>query len=216
MCRILFLFLLLPITHLFPLTLSTLLSEKGKEGDTIIVQYSSVIYGIRLHLEPSSPPTLFIAKAPLQLKERERFSSWIDWMDDEAKGAVETLICPLTQLKNHAAELDAFFSLQWTLQHESRRKKRGAPPLAGEFDFRPLWQPKIVIEGTPMQGCLSDAYEAVWPEDGSELAKRILVAYVPLNEKAVPWFPYWVELSGGKQALFVVDSKKGPFNHEQP
>ena len=215
MHRLLFFFLFVPIVHLFPWTLLDVLSEKGRDGDTVILQYGSIVYGIRFHRDPPSLNTLFIAKAPLQLKEREQFPSWIEWMDRSAKGALETLVCPVKQLQKDSAELHTFFSLEWTRQSEAERKKRGAPPLSGEFDFRPLWHPKIVVDGISLQECISDAYETVWPDDGSELAQRALVSYFPRTEKAVPWFPYWIELAGGKQALFVLDSKKGPSNNEQ-
>jgi hypothetical protein len=205
----LLIFTFLPICQIFSWTILDLISEKGKEGDTVIVEYASTIYAIRLHTKPIS---LTIAKAPEQLKERAGFSSWIDWMNHDSEGALEIVSCPIKDLKEQSSELFTFLSLSWKEQEKERRKKQGPTPLADEFDFRPIWNPKIIREGSSIKGMESGAFEAIWPNDGSDVSNRIIVAYFPYGNKAVTWFPYWIEFFGGKRAIFVLDSQIGCSN----
>ena len=211
---IIFFFLssLLRIDSLCAFTILDLINEKGSDGDTVILEYSAIVYGISLHKESKS---LFIAKAPLQLKERDKFPSWISWMNDGAQGSLDSISCPLSECTTSSTELFTFLLLDWKKELESSRKKRGAEPMSGELDFRLPWNPKITIEEQTIQGISSDACTAVWPADDSELSQRALVAYFPTDERTVPWCPYWIESAGGKQACFVLDSKKGRSKDEQ-
>lgn len=181
------------------------IQETGTTGDSIILQQASTIYALTLSENPTS---FFIAKAPNTLLNRTQYSSWLDWLNHGADGALETVTTNVADLQTQFPELFVVLTLSWEKIPSDQRKKRGPPPLEGEMDFRPDWNPKIVVNGTIIKDCVSVAYDTHWPKDGSDASEKRLIAYFPINEKAISWFPYWIEFPGLKSALFVIDSKK--------
>ena len=49
--------------------------------------------------------------------------------------------------------------------------------------MRPLWQPRMVIDGKPIQGVLFDAWKTDWPRDGSDLSNKTIEVYLPSKPK---------------------------------
>lgn len=202
----LFIFFLTTTSQLFPFTIKELIEEKGRNGDTVVVSQSTMIYTITLNT-PSL--TFFVTKAPRILQERQHISSWLSWLNQGAQGALETLTVPLEQVPTCYPELGTLLHLDWTPLSATERKKQGPTPLPGEMDFRPFWNPKILLEGQVLAEISSIAYTSQWPNDGSALAQKTVHAYFPANQTTVVWFPYWIEFSGLKKALFVIDSRVG-------
>ena len=187
-------------------TVQERIEEKGRSGDIVVLEQASTVYILKLSKDPLS---LFIVKAPKQLLERTKKTSWIEWLKEGTDGASDTLLTRLSDLPTHFPELSALLALDWKELLPTSRKKKGSQPLAGEIDFRPLWNPKVIVEGKSLSNCPSLACEAFWPKDGSETAGKRIVAYFPECEGVVLWFPYWVDLPGIKASLFVLDSQRG-------
>jgi hypothetical protein len=89
------------------------------------------------------------------------------------------------------------------------RKKVGPPPTRGSPDWRPYWQPKMIVDGQFIQGVLFDAWRTHWPKDGTELSGKAIEVFIPQESDFYPsYFPYWLQISGviGKAKIRIVDS----------
>ena len=89
----------------------------------------------------------------------------------------------------------------------SDRKKVGLQLL--KKGNRPLWQPKMIVEGREISGVFFDAFRTKWPNDNSELSGKVIEVYVPReNERYPSYFPYWLEISGvvGNAKIRIIDS----------
>ncbi len=92
------------------------------------------------------------------------------------------------------------------------RRKIGPPPLAGEVDRRPIWQPPVSLEGSSRKDPTS-VYRAEWPHDKSLLAGSKIDLFFTDTLSDFP-FPIWIEIYGGhfKTRLAVVDAGRNLFS----
>ncbi len=84
----------------------------------------------------------------------------------------------------------------------------GPKPFSGP-DMRPVWQPRLIIEGKPDDGVAFDAWRADWPRDGSDLSNKTIEIYLPKDNQSYPsYFPYWLQINGtaGKAKIRIIDS----------
>lgn len=95
------------------------------------------------------------------------------------------------------------------------RRKIGIPPGYHKTDLRPVWNPRLTVDGQIIPHAPFFAYKARWPSDGSDLARKIVEIYLPAlseNETTDLWcpayFPYWLEVDGkiGNAKARVIDS----------
>jgi hypothetical protein len=109
----------------------------------------------------------------------------------------------------------------------NERKHVGLPPGYGKPDHRPLWNPRLVVDGLTVPKVPFKAWKARWPADGSELARKIVEVYLPETvggERYPAYFPYWLEVEGklGSARIRVVDSgmeartPRTEFPHRKP
>ena len=105
--------------------------------------------------------------------------------------------------------LSTMLNLHLKFIPEKERKKVGPRPNSGTPDWRPLWQPHLVVDGQTIPGINFTAWKTRWPKDGSELSNKAIEVYVPSENKHYPsYFPYWLQISGliGKAKIRIVDS----------
>lgn len=104
--------------------------------------------------------------------------------------------------------LSKLLTLKFTKIPENQRKKIG-PKSNSEFDFRPLWQPRLIQDGRPVKGVEFNAWRTKWPNDGSDLSNKIIEIYLPQDSQRYPtYFPYWLQINGaaGKAKIRIIDS----------
>lgn len=92
---------------------------------------------------------------------------------------------------------------------DNERKRIGPPPSTEHIDRRPVWQPKLIVDGNWIKGVAFEGYHTRWPKDGSELSDKMLEVYLPKDSDLYPaYFPYWLQVSGlvGKARVRIVDS----------
>lgn len=162
-----------------------------------------------------------IGRTHLPLK---KYLSWKNWFEQGAEGHSQWIISKIN-LQNaqfeqcyspsHKRWVDPsqgnnFFStlmnLHFTQIPIQQRKRIGH----GAKIDRPIWEPKCVVEGSVINHVSFSAYQARWPADGSELAKKTIEIYVPY-QASIPipaFFPYWLEVEGkvGSAKARVIDS----------
>ena len=106
--------------------------------------------------------------------------------------------------------LSALLNLRLYKVPEQQRKRIG-PKSSGDFDFRKIWQPPMIVGGHQIHDVPFDAWHTVWPKDGSELSGKSIDVYLPQHpEMYLSYFPYWLQISGviGKAKIRIIDSGK--------
>jgi hypothetical protein len=164
---------------------------------------------------------------PVSRIQRGSYFSWRRWIEEGASGHTGWVMYPINLNTGEMQEAFSFTKKEWytipkaqnflstllnlRLKHISKeeRKKVGPPPNSGSPDWRPLWQPRMVVNGQTIPGVTFDAWRTRWPKDGSELSGRLIEVYVPQEDNKYPaYFPYWLQIHGmvGKAKIRIIDS----------
>ena len=104
--------------------------------------------------------------------------------------------------------MSKLLNLKFTLIPENARKRVGPRASSGR-ESRPLWQPRMIVDGQPINGVLFDAWRTRWPADGSELSGKMIEVYLPKDTERYPaYFPYWLQINGaiGKAKVRIINS----------
>lgn len=138
--------------------------------------------------------------------------TWIDYVIDINKGEVESLFSrdrgTYLQQDSSYNLLGTLFKLQFFPIPIKEQKKVGPKPALPLKDTRPCWQPPVLFKGKKIEIPL-EAWKTVWPVDGSELAGKELIIYLPQEKTTIPnYFPYWLQVSNNvaKLQFRVIDS----------
>lgn len=89
------------------------------------------------------------------------------------------------------------------------RRRLGFASSPSEIDNRPLWQPKMIVDGQVIPGVKFTAWKARWPKDGTPLANKFIELYLPESSQYPTYFPFWLQvrdLSGSKATIHIIDS----------
>ncbi len=199
--------------------------QKAKSGDYVITEINKMVTLLTVRSLTADTLVLEEITAPLQnLKKLP--ASWPEWVKAKAPGHTSWSMLEIDLHNGQVVECYSFSRSAWihlspkeslfaTLLHlpmkrldPAHRRKIGPPPLAGEPDFRKIWDPPLVFEGQKLENVSFDVLEATWPSDGSELAGQDVCLYFD-REKRFP-FPFWiqVETSHATAALRTIDSGK--------
>jgi hypothetical protein len=209
------------------LLLSSLFGETMFERLSELCQDDLVVYSLPrsiciVAVEKREGDTLFFrtVTATKDVSQREGYQTWIEWFDE---GASEASTDERFSVQNQTiTKLDGSDQHNWFLTLLSLelspvpnhlRKKAGPKPMAGEHDLRPIWQPKVVVNGfrfnTP-----SVALETKWPTDSTALSERPLTLYFPTSKERVHAFPYYIESPTSSYRVEVIDSRIASTNRE--
>lgn len=170
--------------------------------------------------------TLTIEEIAVPENKRPSQLSWKEWVRQNAPGNTSwvmydvdlrsgKMIRYFSFTKNNWYEIpdaDNFLSKLLNLRlskiPENGRKKVGPKPFSGP-DWRPLWQPRMIVDGQPLKDVPFDAWRTKWPQDGSDLSGKTIEVYLPRESQRYPsYFPYWLQINGaiGKAKIRIIDS----------
>lgn len=197
----------------------------AQKGDYIVTAQGKM--ATLLHIHDRTPTTLTIEEISLPLTQKNSKMSWKEWLRQGGLGntawvfygvELTTGRMQYCYSKTRASwieisKADSFLSTLLNLSLQSvpvwQRKKAGPPPLPGMPDRRPLWQPRMVVEGVELRGVSFGVWRTRWPKDGSLLSDKSVEVYLPQESAKYPaYFPYWLQISGmiGKAQIFIIDS----------
>ena len=195
----------------------------AKKGDYIVI--SSNKTQTLMHIYDKQGQSLIIEEVSIPESKRPPLS-WKEWMNLHAPHHTLWVMYEMdlntgqmgryySFTKNNWFEIpdaDNFLSKLLSLKlnriPDNARKKVGPKPISGP-DWRPMWQPKMVVEGLPIKGIVFDAWRTKWPRDGSELSGKTIEVYTPRESANYPsYFPYWLQINGavGKAKIRIIDS----------
>lgn len=161
--------------------------------------------------------------------------SWSSWLESGAPGHTSWIHFQINLATGTCDEIYSFTDLGWIDTTESnrflstllnlnfheipevKRRRVGPPPGYNKPDCRPLWNPRLTVEGKSYCNVPFSAWKARWPNDRSELSGKIIEVYLPtkdLSDSLPPYplyFPFWLEVEGkiGVAKIRVVDSGTG-------
>lgn len=200
--------------------------QKARAGDFIVIAQGKSYNLLAIRNVTPNSFTLEEITLPMNAKIKVGQFSWKDWVAQGAPGNTCWVIYEINPWNGDIRNAFSFsrndsFAIQQTQNFlgkllqlhmmyipETERKKIGPKPLGA--DWRPLWQPKLIYEGYEVKGIQFDAWKTRWPNDGSELANKIIEVYLPQDHySAYPaYFPYWLQVHGalGKAKIRIIDS----------
>jgi hypothetical protein len=197
---------------------------KAKASDFLVIQSNKT--QTLLHIADKRDHLLTVEEIAVPEGKKPENLSWKDWISRNAPGNTSWVIYDIdlrngqmsryfSFTKNNWYEIpdtDNFLSkllnLRLMKMPESARKKVGPKPISGP-DWRPLWQPRMIIDGKTINGVAFDAWETKWPRDNSELSGKTIEIYLPKeSDRYRAYFPYWLQINGaiGKAKVRIIDS----------
>ncbi len=198
---------------------------EAEAGSWMVLQQKKNFTLIHIYERTSDKIILEEVSIPLASFQRQR-TSWKCWFESGALGHTSWMLSQIDLQTARFEQSYSFTQKKWvdlsqsdtfltTLLNlpfrpvpEKRRRRLGAGSLRGQ---RPLWQPRLVVEGQQIEGVSFTSWIAKWPADGSDLARKHLEIYIPesQNQATYPsYFPYWIEVDNciGNARVRVVDS----------
>lgn len=109
--------------------------------------------------------------------------------------------------------LTTLLNLPFEQLDDSQRRKIGTVSGHNRNERR-LWNPRLVVDGHTIPNIAFTVWKARWPNDSTEVSKKIIEIYLPekIIEPNLPlyptYFPFWLEVEGkiGSAKIRVVDS----------
>lgn len=205
-------FLLLSTAILNGFQLKSRLNE-AKVGDSIIYAHKSHATLVRIGSINDKEMVIEEVSGPLSMvtldwytKKAPKHTSWTKSVIDKASCKVirRVSVDDAQMLETEIEFLPTLMKLELTSLKD--RKKIGPEPQAGEVDNRKIWNPRIVFNSKELTAEV-EAYRIQWPEDGTELAGRLIDIYIPTKE-GLAYLPYWIEVYSGplKFKIFATES----------
>lgn len=219
-------------TFMTPLKAEYILREnmlKAEPGDYIVASQNKNFVVLMIYAKDG--PILTIEEATIpENRVPSNFQSWKTWLADGAQGNTCWIRYRLNVQTGQMLEAYSFTRKSWFhFAHgdnilgkliyldfqfiaEKDRKKAGAQPGMGIADRRPMWQPRLVVEGQQLRGVPFNGWKSRWPNDNSDLSGKQIEIYLPIASNIYPsYFPYWLEVQGmtGSAKVRIVDSGKG-------
>lgn len=198
----------------------------AKAGDFLVTAQSKTMTLFHIFEVQDSIVIIEEISAPIHLKSQIK-GNWQDWINQDAEGHTSWIMYELNLNSRKIEDIYSFSQKSWqqvydqeqifptlinlkfSLIDQKNRRKAGPAPLPEMRDDRAIWQPPIVSNGEKIPGIICDAYQAYWPQDGSELdGKKIEIFLAQNNEKVPAYFPFWLQVSNSfsQVKLRVIDS----------
>lgn len=198
--------------------------KHAQPGDYLVTSSGKTL--TLMHMFEKKNQILTIEEITIPESKRSSTLNWKDWVAKNAPGNTSWVMYDIDlntgkMIRYYSfskrnwyeiPDVDNFISkllnLKMTKIPENARKRIGRKPTSGP-EWRPFWQPRMVIEGKPIQGVVFDAWKTSWPRDGSELSNKTIEIYLPNNTQNYPsYFPYWLQINGavGKAKIRIIDS----------
>lgn len=198
--------------------------QRAQPGDFLVISANKT--QTLLHIYAKQDPILTVEEIAIPEGKRPSNLNWQDWLSKNAPGNTSWVMYDIDLRTGQMVRYYSFTKRNWfeipdgdnflfkllnlrlSQIPNDARKRVGPKPTSGP-DWRPLWQPRMVINGQPIKGVEFDAWRTKWPRDNSELSGKTIEVYVPRDSQRYPsYFPYWLQINGvvGKAKIRIIDS----------
>lgn len=200
--------------------------HNAKVGDFLVTSHLKHYTLIHINAKQDNILTIEEITVPMSRITRTPFS-WKEWVKDCAPGQTSWILYlvnistgeiqrgfSLSQkmwldISKEGSFLPTLLRLQFSAVPEGERKRVGRYE-GGSIDRRPLWQPKMVVEGQVIAEVAFSEWRARWPSDGGPLSGKLIEVFVPEESNKYPsYFPYWMQVrgaAGARGTIYVIDS----------
>jgi hypothetical protein len=203
--------------------------QKVLPGDFIVAFQNKAYTLFMIYAKENETLTIEEASVP-QSMMGGNVPSWREWFASGAPGSTCWIRYKLNLQTSQIQDAYSFTQHSWvTLSGANNilaklinlnfawipteeRKKAGSQPAMGLLDRRPIWQPRLIVNGSQIPGIPFDGWKARWPKDGSDLSSKLIEIYLPSATSGYPgYFPYWLEVQGmvGSAKVRIIDSGSG-------
>lgn len=200
--------------------------NRGQPGDFIVVAQKKT-YTL-LHILDKKPESLTVEEitVPSDSLDRRQFS-WKNWVAKGAPSHTSWILYTISLSTYEIQEsyalskngwypfickevfLPSLLNLRLNEVPKNQRKRVGVAPDEGSPDWRPLWQPSMIVDGQTIPDVRFAVWCTRWPKDDGALSEKYIEIYLPEESDKYPsYFPYWLQIKGaiGQAQLRVVDS----------
>lgn len=188
---------------------------QAEKGDFVVFEEGKHLFLLSVF---ETTPHLIIEEYSLPITEKNKITSWQDWVYYQTPLPTSHLIYEIDLHKDHCLQCYSFTKgvflqpddnflffrltkLPFNRINEQQRKKVGPPPLDEEEDRRALWNPAMYFEGKKIKRPSYLVFRARWPEDGSSFSGAEIELYY--NAKKAFAFPFCLQLKGNHMKAFV-------------
>jgi len=195
--------------------------EKAKSGDFIVFEANKTITLLAIRSISEQSMVLEEISAPAMKKKP---NSWAEWIQAKAPGHTSWSMIEIDLQNRQVLECYSFSRGAWLSQspqdsflagllhlpvtpiEQQNLRRIGSPPQDGEKDRRQIWNPPLIVNGEKVENISFTAYEAVWPQDNSELAGKTVSLYFDSEAKSP--LPCWIQVDTGNitASLRAIDS----------
>lgn len=198
--------------------------SKAKPGDFIVIATNRT--DTLMHISSKQDQRITIEEIAIPEGKKPANMNWRDWVQNNAPENTSWVMYEIDLSTGKMLRYYSFTKKGWydipeadnllgkllnlnLAEIPSNKCKRIGPRASSGLDVRPLWQPRMIVDGKPVQGVKFKAYQTRWPKDDSELSNRHIEIYLPEDSTLYPsYFPFWLQVSGavGKAKIRIIDS----------
>jgi len=198
----------------------------AEPGDYLVLSCGKTL--TLMHIYGKTPQVMTIEEIAIPERKQQKTGNWKDWVAQYAPGNSSWVMYEIDlntgqmghyysftkqnwfQIPDSDNFISKLLNLKLTKIPDRMRKKVGSNRSSGP-EMRPLWHPRMIVEGKPVEGVEFDAWKTDWPRDGSDLSNKTIEVYLPSANQGYPaYFPYWLQINGvaGKAKIRIIDSGK--------
>lgn len=216
-----------------PIYLKNLMDSAEPGGYVVTEQNKTFTF---LHIHDKKSDSIVIEEVTISAASFARHRmNWKDWFESGAPGHTAWTMSQINLQTGRLEETFSFthqgwldladsnpflttlFNLSFHAVPENQRRRIGLAPGYGKPDHRPIWNPRLIVEGQVIPNMQFSVWRARWPSDGSDLSRKMIEIYLPNTAASqhAPrfpiYFPYWLEVEGkiGSAKVRIVDSGTG-------
>jgi hypothetical protein len=193
--------------------------QKAHSGDFVVFESGKTITLIAIRSTNKQSIILEEITAPTPKPKPE---NWVGWIQAKAPGHTSWSMIELDLTSKQVLECYSFNAHGWlnssnnflaSLLHlplsvvdVKERRRIGPQPQEGEPDRRKIWNPPLIMNGKKIEGATFTAFEARWPQDGSELSDKTVNLYFDREGRSP--LPCWIQVDTGEVSvsLRAIDS----------
>jgi hypothetical protein len=200
--------------------------EKAHKGDFIVLEAGHTLTLLAIRTITNHTLILEEISAPLSALPKKN-PSWSEWVKTKAPGHSSWSMIEIDLDTREILECYSFSSSAWLplTKEESligtllqlpldrtpleQRRRIGPSPMEGEVDRRSLWTPPLFVDGKQLENTLFDVFQAIWPQDGTELAGKTVALYFDIAAHSP--LPSWIQIDTphATASIRAIDSGKG-------
>ncbi|MBA2369812.1 MAG: hypothetical protein H0V82_12460 [Candidatus Protochlamydia sp.] len=208
--------------------------QRARRGDYLVIASNKT--QTLMHIYDKQPNVITIEEIAVPEGRAPKRMAWKDWIQQNAPGNTSWVMYEIDLQSGQMVRYFSFTKNGWysipdadnflskllnlslTKIPEDERKRAGPKSSSGP-DLRPLWQPRMIVDGRPINKVQFDAWRTRWPRDSSELSGRVIEIYLPQESQVYPsYFPYWLQINGaiGRAKVRIIDSGRGLHSPKPP